>query len=162
MKLMSRKLGMTYAVLEDFVVVEPLLKLMQASQLDFTNTFRSLSRFKAAPDTNSSSDSSMLRDQFVDRTAFDKWADIYRARLQGEATTDAERKQNMDRVNPKYILRNYLAQTAISKAEKERDYSEVDRLLQLLATPFDEQPEMESYAAPAPEWARHIEVSCSS
>jgi uncharacterized protein YdiU (UPF0061 family) len=68
----------------------------------------------------------------------------------------------MDKVNPKYVLRNYLAQTAISKAEQERDFSEVDRLLALLSRPYDEQPEMESYAAPPPEWARHIEVSCSS
>ncbi len=157
-KLMSRKLGLTYAGLENFAVIEPLLQMMQASQLDFTNTFRSMGRFKAAPDANNS----MLRDQFIDRAAFELWAEIYRARLQSEATTDAKRKQNMDRVNPKYVLRNYLAQTAISKAEKEHDYSEVDRLLQLLAKPFDEQTEMESYAAPAPEWARHIEVSCSS
>ncbi len=157
-KLMSGKLGLTYAGLEDFAVIEPLLLMMQASQLDFTNTFRGLSQFKVAPDANNS----MLRDQFVDRAAFDQWADVYRARLQSETTTDAERKQNMDRVNPKYVLRNYLVQTAISKAEKERDYSEVDRLLHLLAHPFDEQLEIESYAAPAPEWARHIEVSCSS
>ena len=68
----------------------------------------------------------------------------------------------MDRVNPKYILRNYLAQTAISKAEKERDFSEIDLLLLLLERPFDEQPEMEHYAAQSPSWARHIEVSCSS
>ena len=68
----------------------------------------------------------------------------------------------MDRVNPKYILRNYLAQVAIGKAEKERDFSEVDRLLKLLGRPFDEQPEMADYAAPPPDWAQHISVSCSS
>ena len=104
----------------------------------------------------------MLRDQFIERGAFDLWAALYRARLKAESGTDAERKERMDRVNPKYILRNYLAQAAISKAEKERDFSEVDRLLVLLSLPFDEQPEMEGYTTPAPEWARHIEVSCSS
>jgi len=157
-KLMSQKLGLTYAGLEDYAVIEPLLEMMQASQLDFTNTFRSLSQFKSAADEKNTA----LRDQFVDRAAFDQWALLYRQRLQAETSTDAERKLRMDGVNPKYILRNYLAQTAISKAEKERDFSEVDRLLHLLARPFDEQPEMESYAAPAPDWARHIEVSCSS
>jgi len=157
-KLMSQKLGLTYAGLEDYAVIEPLLDMMQASQLDFTNTFRSLSQFKSAADEKNTA----LRDQFVDRAAFDQWAVLYRQRLQAETGTDAERKLRMDRVNPKYILRNYLAQTAISKAEKERDFSEVDRLLHLLARPFDEQPEMEGYAAPAPDWARHIEVSCSS
>ena len=157
-RLMSQKLGLTYAGLEDFEVIEPLLKVMQASQLDFTNMFRSLSQFKSDPKKNNA----MLRDQLVDRAKFDHWSDLYRARLADESNSDAERKECMNRVNPKYILRNYLAQAAISKAEKERDFSEVDRLLVLLAHPFDEQPEMESYAAPAPEWARHIEVSCSS
>jgi uncharacterized protein YdiU (UPF0061 family) len=59
------------------------------------------------------------------------------------------------------VLRNYLAQVAIQRAQ-ERDYSEVERLARLLRRPFDEQPELESYAAPPPDWARHIEVSCSS
>lgn len=156
--LMCQKLGLTYAGLEDFAVIEPLLKMMQESQLDFTNLFRSLSQFKSDADEKNS----LLRDRFVDRAAFDDWSGIYRARLKTESATDAERKILMDNVNPKYILRNYLAQTAISKAEKDRDYSEIDRLLLLLAKPFDEQPEMEAYAAPAPDWARNIEVSCSS
>lgn len=157
-KLMSGKLGLTYAGLEDYAVIEQLLKMMQTSQLDFTNTFRGLSQFKSARGEKNS----VLRDQFVDRAEFDQWAELYRARLKAEPTADAERKERMDRVNPKYILRNYLAQAAISKAEKERDFSEIERLLVLLSRPFDEQPQMESYAAPAPEWARHIEVSCSS
>lgn len=157
-KIMSEKIGIAYKGLEDFALIAPLLEMMQSSQLDFTNTFRSLSHFKSGETELNSA----LRAQFIDRAAFDVWVQAYRARLLTEASVDAERKHRMDRVNPKYILRNYLAQTAISKAEKERDYSEVDCLLRLLATPFDEQPEMESYAAPAPEWARHIEVSCSS
>jgi hypothetical protein len=67
----------------------------------------------------------------------------------------------MNRVNPKYILRNYLAQTAIERA-RQKDYSEIDRLRQLLADPFAEQPDMETYAAPPPDWGRQILVSCSS
>lgn len=157
-RLMSQKLGIKYVGLEDFNVIEPLLEMMEESQLDFTNLFRQMSQFKSDPQELNS----ILRDQFVNRDAFDSWADRYRARLEIDASTDAERKARMDKANPKYILRNYLAQTAITKAEKDRDYSEIDRLLKLLARPFDEQPEMESYAEPAPEWARHIEVSCSS
>jgi serine/tyrosine/threonine adenylyltransferase len=157
-ELMCGKMGLTYAGLQDFAVIEPLLEMMHASQLDYTNLFRSLGKFNpAAGESNS-----ILRDQFVDRAAFDRWAEKYRVRLQAETATDEERKAAMARVNPKYVLRNYLAQAAIGKAEKERDYSEVDVLLRLLAHPFDEHPDMESYAAPAPEWARHIEVSCSS
>jgi uncharacterized protein YdiU (UPF0061 family) len=157
-ELMSGKLGLTCTGLEDFSLVEPLLEMMRVSELDYTNLFRQLGGFKSAPGELNSK----LRDQFINRAAFDEWAAAYRARLQAETGTDAERKVRMDTVNPKYILRNYLAQTAISKAEKERDFSEVDRLLSLLKRPYDEQPGMESYAAPAPDWARNIEVSCSS
>ena len=67
----------------------------------------------------------------------------------------------MDRVNPKYVLRNYLAQVAIEKAQQ-KDYSEVARLLAVLEKPFDEQPGNEHYAALPPDWASHLEVSCSS
>jgi uncharacterized protein YdiU (UPF0061 family) len=63
--------------------------------------------------------------------------------------------------NPKFILRNYLAQQAIAAAEN-RDYSELERLHDVLRHPFDEQPEHEAYAAPPPDWAREISVSCSS
>jgi hypothetical protein len=59
------------------------------------------------------------------------------------------------------VLRNHLAQVAIEKAYR-KDYTEIDRLRQLLTHPFDEQPEMESYAAPPPDWAKTISVSCSS
>ncbi|MHB1099122.1 MAG: hypothetical protein ACYCZR_06155 [Burkholderiales bacterium] len=67
----------------------------------------------------------------------------------------------MDRVNPKYVLRNHLAQAAIEKAEA-GDYSEVGMLMDLLARPYDEQPGMERYAKSPPEGLCHIEVSCSS
>jgi len=68
----------------------------------------------------------------------------------------------MNRVNPKYILRNYLAEIAIRKAQEGQDFSEIERLRQLLASPFDEQPEFGDYAKEPPDWARQIEVSCSS
>ena len=67
----------------------------------------------------------------------------------------------MNQANPKFILRNYLAQQAIERAQQ-KDYSEIDRLRQLLRDPFAEQPEMDAYAAPPPDWAKQIIVSCSS
>lgn len=157
-RLMGEKLGLAGATQLDIPLIAALLEMMQASRLDYTILFRSLGGFHTAPDA----DNSFLRDQFIDRAAFDAWTADYRARLQREGDTDSGRKARMDKVNPKYILRNYLAQIAIERAEKERDYSEIDRLLKLLARPFDEQPGMEAYAAPPPEWAQQIEVSCSS
>ena len=155
---MGAKLGLSSATQDDIQLIVSLLEMMHASQLDYTNLFRNLGNFNSATQANNS----LLRDQFIDRAAFDGWAKAYSARLQHEPDTDSERKARMDAVNPKYILRNYLAQTAIEKAEKNRDFSEIDRLLNLLSKPFDEQPEMESYASAPPEWARQIEVSCSS
>lgn len=157
-ELMGAKLGLSGVSQDDIPLISELLDMMRASKADYTNLFRSLGNFDSSADATND----LLRDQFVDRASFDAWAAAYRARLRREPGTDSERKARMDAVNPKYILRNYLAQNAIELAEKHRDYSEIDRLLNLLAKPFDEQPEMESYAAAPPEWARQIEVSCSS
>ena len=67
----------------------------------------------------------------------------------------------MDASNPKYVLRNYLAQVAIDKAQN-KDFSEVAKLQEILRRPFDEQPEHDKYADLPPDWASHLEVSCSS
>ncbi len=156
--LMGAKLGLQNPSIADLPLITAWLDLLQNSQLDYTNTWRSLSNFSSAPNA----DNHWLRNQFIDRAAFDEWAANYRARLQAEVSLDSERKVRMDAVNPKYILRNYLAQIAIEAACSQRDFSEVNRLLTLLSKPFDEQPEMQNYAAPPPESAQHIVVSCSS
>ena len=67
----------------------------------------------------------------------------------------------MDLVNPKYVLRNYLAHGAIEKAQQ-KDYSEIDRLLKLLQDPYTDHPDRNSYAAAPPNWGKHLSVSCSS
>jgi uncharacterized protein YdiU (UPF0061 family) len=79
--------------------------------------------------------------------------------LNTEKLTDDERKLKMNLVNPKYVLRNYMAQLAIDKAD-EGDFSLVEELYNLLRNPYDEQPEHEKYFAKRPDWARH-KVGCS-
>ncbi|HKB59086.1 MAG TPA: YdiU family protein [Gallionellaceae bacterium] len=157
-RLMGEKLGLRDAGEPEVPLIASLLEFMEESHVDYSNFFRALGNFDSAPDARNDA----LRDQFLEREVFDAWARAYRARLDLEGVDDATRKRRMDRVNPKYILRNHLAQAAIERATAHRDYSEIDRLLALLARPFDEQPGMEDYAKPAPAGAPSIEVSCSS
>jgi uncharacterized protein YdiU (UPF0061 family) len=160
--LLHAKLGLRTAQVDDRALFDAMFKLMQGGHVDFTRFFRALSNFTVEVDTaGSPHPDSALRDMFIDREAFDAWALQYRQRLAAEASIDAERKVDMDRANPKYILRNYLAQVAIDKAV-DKDYSEIGKLLAILERPFDEQPENEAYAALPPDWASHLEVSCSS
>jgi uncharacterized protein YdiU (UPF0061 family) len=103
-----------------------------------------------------------VRDEMANPAAFDAWVASYRARLRAEQNTDdAARAVRMNRVNPKYVLRNHLAQAAIERALNGDD-SEVATLMRLLGRPYDEQPGMERYAAAPPDTLRHLEISCSS
>jgi hypothetical protein len=117
-----------------------------------------LGNFQQEPPASNST----IRDFFLHREAFDDWAGRYRERLLAEKSQDAERKVRMDHVNPKYVLRNHLVERAIQQAVREKDYSEIDRLLELLSHPFTEQAGMEAYALPAPDDSPPIIVSCSS
>ena len=134
------------------------LQLMAHNQADYTNFLRRLCDFDSTQDASNTP----LRDMFRDREAFDAWAARYGAALRATDSVDAERSAAMRTVNPKYILRNHLAEVAIRRAADHRDYSEINRLHTLLLRPFDEQPEFEAYASEPPDWAKQIEVSCSS
>ncbi len=151
------KLGLASVQEQDDALIEKLLGLLAANRTDFPLFFRRLSGLIC----DDPAADAPLRDLFIDRSAFDAWSVEYRLRLRAEASIDAVRKRAMDRVNPKFVLRNYLAQVAIERAQQ-KDFSEVKRLLQLLQKPYDEQPGNEAYAGLPPGWAAGIEVSCSS
>ena len=144
------KLGLASAHDDDAALADDLLKLMAEDRADFTITWRRLSTSIEA-----------ARDCFLQRDRFDAWAERYRARLATEASEDDARSGAMRRVNPKFVLRNHLAQTAIERA-MQGDFGETERLLKVLERPFDEQPEHEADAGFPPDWASQLEVSCSS
>ena len=157
-EMMQAKLGFQETQEGDDKLRRDLFAQMHSNHVDYTNFFRALGNFKQDdPLANT-----QIRDLFLDREGFDWWAERYQARLKAEHSVDGERKTRMDRCNPKYILRNYLAQVAIQRATEQQDYTEIDRLLELLRYPFDDQPEMNEYAAPPPDWGKRIVVSCSS
>jgi len=154
---MRAKLGLRDERDGDRELVDDLLRRMAEDRADFTITFRRLATFSSEQGARNDA----VRDLFIDRPAFDAWAARYAERLRAEASVDAERAVRMNRVNPKFVLRNHLAETAIRRA-REGDFGEVRRLHALLERPFDEQPGNEADAGFPPAWASGLEVSCSS
>jgi len=156
-ELMRGKLGLKKVELEDTELIAALLEILQLSNVDYTRFFRRLGDFK----TDANEKNNLLQGMFLDPQSFDNWAKIYLARLAKENSTNAERREEMMRVNPKFVLRNHIAQSAIEKAQN-GDYSEVNTLLEVLQKPFDEQPEMERLAKPPAAGSKRVAVSCSS
>ncbi|MBO9535618.1 protein adenylyltransferase SelO [Herbaspirillum sp.] len=155
--LLHAKLGLATFQPDDDKLIDAMFAILQNSHVDFTLFFRRLGELQIG---NPAGDEP-LRDLIIDRPAFDAWAAQYRQRLRAENSDDASRRLAMHAVNPKYVLRNYLAQVAIDRA-LQKDFSEVEKLQAILRRPFDEQPEHEKYADLPPDWASHLEVSCSS
>ena len=165
-RMMNQKLGLTKS---DEKLIPSLLETLQASETDMTIFFRKLADFKK--DTNLSEGSDFIN---IFAKAFyepyeiqgaevlekwRKWLMLYQNHLQQENLSDDDRKAAMNQMNPKYVLRNYMAQLAIDAADQ-GDYSIIDELYKLLKAPYAEQPEMEKWFAKRPEWARH-KVGCS-
>jgi len=107
------KLGLVNEQTDDDALVRELLSLMAATRVDFPVFFRRLANLKL----DEPAADEPLRDLFIDRSAFDAWLVKYRARLAAEHSVDAARQVAMNQVNPKFVLRNHLAQIAIEKAQ---------------------------------------------
>ena len=155
--LFRKKLGFSNTQDGDIALIKRLLQSMHDSGVDFTNFFRGLGKLRTDMPISQIS----LRDDFINREEIDQWFSDYLARLKSESSIDLQRQELMNQVNPKYILRNHLAQTAIEKAQN-KDFSEVEKLLTILSNPYAEQSEYESYAMAPPANFPLVEVSCSS
>ncbi|MGS0683263.1 protein adenylyltransferase SelO [Shewanella sp. 125m-7] len=138
----------------DLELIGGFTMLMERNHLDHTNTWRRLGQL----DPNSSH--SALRDDVVDLDGFDTWYQAYQARLGN--IDDVEQWQSArNRVNPKYILRNYLAQEAIIAVEQ-GDLQPLHDLQKVLERPFDEQLQFDDLAKRPPDWGQGLIMSCSS
>jgi uncharacterized protein YdiU (UPF0061 family) len=155
--LLRAKFGLERAEPEDATLFLDCFAALEAGRIDYTIFFRTLAGFTR----ESTPADDRLAALFENRAEWYEWQRAYRERLSRESRDDAPRRAAMLAVNPKYVLRNYLAQTAIEAAER-RDYAELQRLHDVLRRPFDEQPDHEAYAAAPPGWAQSISVSCSS
>ncbi|MCK6372973.1 MAG: YdiU family protein [Zoogloea sp.] len=156
------KLGLADALPGDEDFVGETFGVLQRLRIDFTQFFRLLSSLPAeVNEADRAAIDAPLRDIVIDRFALDAWLDLWRARLKAEGRPDGERQAAMRAVNPKYVLRNWIAESAI-RAAQAGDFSETATVLACLSKPFDEQPEFERFAAPPPDWASGLSVSCSS
>ena len=151
--LMRSRFGLAEKDKTDDPIISDFLQLLKAEKADYSFMLRKLCEVEEKPDA--------LRDHFVNRDAFDQWQLQYMQRLQKETQSPQSRKQQMLDANPKYILRNYLAQEAIELAEK-GDYRRIDELLTVLQQPFAEHPQFEHFARLPPDWGKNLEISCSS
>ena len=151
--LMGAKLGLVKSSPDDRTLIEGVLKLLAKDRVDYTIFWRRLSQWAAGAAVET------VRDLFVDRSAFDIWLLQY-----SQQTIDIPRGLQanlMLKTNPKYVLRNHLGEQAI-RAAKLKDFNEVNTLLTLLETPFENHPGFDAYADFPPNWAAGIEISCSS
>jgi uncharacterized protein YdiU (UPF0061 family) len=150
---MRAKLGLRDAQAGDRELVEGILQLLAAGAVDYTIFWRRLSRHVAGEPE------ALVADLFLDAQGFAAWLRQYRDRLPEPARAAAG--VEMLRANPKYVLRNHLCEIAIRQA-KLKDYSEIEKLLALVRAPYDEHPGHDELAGFPPDWATHIEISCSS
>ena len=143
---LRQKLGLTLEVEDDLELGADLLARMAENQADFTLTFRALS--EAAADSERDAD---LRALFLNPAAFDEWAKRWRDRLSGEDQSAEVRRAQMLTVNPIFIPRNHRIEAAIADAEA-GCFDKFNELVEVLAHPYDGQPEFVEYAKPpAPE-----------
>jgi uncharacterized protein YdiU (UPF0061 family) len=157
MRRMRAKLGLQGEDDGDIDLIAALLELMRTTGADYTRSFRALSRWDAAtPGTLEA-----LRAEITDHAGLDAWLARYSSRVARRDMPTAARHERMLAANPKYVLRNWVAQDVIQNAET-RNYALVDQVREVLDAPFDEHPAMERFAAGPPAWAKEIVVSCSS
>ena len=154
-RVMRAKCGLQPNHANNSGLINEWLDMLVAEHKDYTVMFRLLSKFDPALNDPT------LRDQFIDRPRFDKWATMLEQTLAEQQWSTTERRLSMLAHNPKVILRNYLAQQVIDKAEQ-GDFTLFEQLLAALSQPFDENPEHDRFAAQPPDWGKELEISCSS
>ncbi|XP_029935515.1 uncharacterized protein LOC115379012 [Myripristis murdjan] len=163
-QMFKAKLGLLGEEEDDGYLIAFLLKMMEDTQSDFTMTFRQLSEASAQQLRDRDFTQMWALDDLSSHKLFSRWLSMYLLRLGSqENDRDVDRQQRMKNVNPRYVLRNWMAESAVRKAEVD-DFSEVELLHRVLSVPFvtQETAEEAGYAARPPSWAKRLKVSCSS
>ncbi|QMT40939.1 protein adenylyltransferase SelO [Neisseria shayeganii] len=156
---MRQKLGLSHSQPDDAELVHDLLDVLQQAEADYTLFFRRLAEMPA--EHQAPLPDSLLR-LFPHAERLIHWSGRYKRRLRQENLPPAERKRQMDAVNPLYVPRNYLLEQAIAQARDHGDFDGVRRLKACWQDPFTERTEYADLADTPPDWAADICISCSS
>jgi uncharacterized protein YdiU (UPF0061 family) len=161
------KLGLAECRDEDVLLMQSLHELMTAGEIDMTLWFRALAEVDPHAPSLLPMDAAFY-DEAIRReveSALSDWMARYAARLIDDPLSAGQRHARMRAANPRYVLRNYLAQQAIDQA-MQGDPSGIHELLEVMRHPYEDQPGREAFAQKRPDWARHKAgcsmLSCSS
>ena len=172
--MIAEKLGLnSFSSMDSHNLLSDLFEIIESEEVDMTIFFRSLSKVTLLEGQHTEQNVDVVRDSYYTPELITgehwhrlgNWLDRYVRILRNEGLSNNERIERMNQANPKYVLRNYLAQLAIDDAEK-GDLTMLNDLLTMLRNPYDEQPEFEKWATKRPDWARNRPgcsmLSCSS
>jgi len=169
MRAFRRKIGLStdVSVDSDDILISQLLSIMSDQKADFTATFRQLSDISLhALRRLKSKDVEHLPwalQQLVQHPSFSSWLTQYAEHLKKAGVSELERRSVMQHANPYYVLRNWMAEQAIERAEA-NDFSTIHSIQTILRRPYEKQAvaELMGYSSHPPLWSRNITVSCSS
>jgi len=167
-RMMGAKLGLDILTESDVAMIQDLEEVLQLTETDMTIFFRKLASYQKdetyeglfnliEPIEEAFYKPDEIAGDIGDR--WEQWMLIYTQRIKGMKISDADRMVSMNRTNPKYVLRNYMAQMIIDEADK-GDYSLLEEVYTMLQAPYDDNPQYQAWFAKRPEWARH-KVGCS-
>ena len=135
----EKKFGLTSAVDDDMELMQGFLKILHSEKLDYTNSFRRLSRQIEAG----------TKDDLFKSVEMQDWLKQWRALLKKQSQTTVAVQELMNSVNPAYIARNHRVEEAIRFAVDKNDFSKFEKLNSILKNPFQDQPEHSDYIQPA-------------
>lgn len=150
-KLVRKKMGLEIEDPNDFHLFTDVMSTLDQFSIDYTFFWRQLSTGSL----------DVVWEYYGNRTELKKWFERYLARLAQESISAEERSVKMKKHNPKYVLKNYIAQEVIEDVEK-GSRAKLESWLKVLYSPFEEHPEFEKYSLPTPAEHKNYEVSCSS
>jgi uncharacterized protein YdiU (UPF0061 family) len=155
---MHNKLGLLPEALQGEAnshIVNTWLDILADEKKDYSATFRKLCDFDIQGDNQS------LRNQFINRERFDEWAEHYTLALMEQGMNSIQRQTQMRQNNPHIVLRSYLAQEVIDRAEQ-GDFEMFHQFIGALKKPYENIQEYHKFSTPPPVSGKNLEISCSS